>query len=284
MLNSSHTSSVYLYVRQKLVTNSSPAGLLIGILFTLLLNTPITYGQTVEFAVNDIKCSGFIARLSSNSQTAYLVTAGHCLPGLMDEHEPDRKLQNIPFPQTGFSVHILDRPKDANPAIVKSQRIVLASIQNVDVAILKLDESVSQLDRQGIRPLLIGVSVSREQGSVSIQNAITDEHVDCEIENSSAKPMIRKWRLTAAARLGKACRLGPGWSGAPVLGADGDVIGIISGGNDTGTSDDFHEFDDEGKNLIFKNQGYFSYLSFLSKCTDNQGTIHPEKCILNSEP
>jgi hypothetical protein len=236
--------------------------------------------QTVEIYLDMSSCSGFLGKLTNNSNVAYVFAAGHCIPEIYDSEKPSKVLLNSKFEKPK---KVIVRPigQDASDAkTVSTTGVLFASLQGIDLAILPIKESVADLNRMNLSPLSVQLAIAALQTPVFIVNAITGEKAECSIENKPFSVSYKAWTSKWAYGLSPECKLGPGWSGAPIINqTNGSVVGVVSGGNDSGTCDDYCESDQSGQQTAIKNRAYFSVLSSLKACTAEDGTIHPENCL-----
>ncbi len=249
------------------------------ILVALGLNEQLS-AQTVEFMVDGEACSGFVGKLSANSQKAYVFTAGHCLPGLLDTHFPAKNIIQTPIvPAKNFLVrHLKDL---SQTSWVKVSNIVFASFGKFDVAVLDSVESVQNLEARGVVPILVDFDQIDIGTPVQILNPLKQEKRICLIESHVPKLHYQFWSWQYTSRLSKECKLTHGWSGAVVLNQiTGTATGVVSGGNETGNCDDYCEFEMNGASRAFKNQSYVTRLTFLKPCTAQSGVFDPSSCSL----
>jgi len=210
--------------------------------------------------------------MKASSRVAYVITAGHCVPGIIDVNQ--NQLPNYK--------KMIIRKIDANyskPVFIQITGVLFASFQNVDLSVITIKESTDDLIKLGITPLEVQLAEPQVQNSVVIYNSLTGEQSECIIEKHVDYLDYKTWTSRWSTRLSSECKLAPGWSGAPVIDEKTKaVVGIVSGGNDSGTCDDYCERTQMGERLALKNRSYISNLSFLKSCVLENGTLDL-KCL-----
>jgi len=235
--------------------------------------------QLVELSFDNGFCSGFIAKLTNKSQKAYLFTAGHCIPGLGDKTNSNKIITNIKMEK--LQKFIARAVSSGKHGFVNATELVLATFQRVDLAIYSLKESVTELENAGLPPFLIHTGEAHIGTPIKVFNPLIGEDASCFIDAHPFRLAFQEWLWFATVRLSSQCKLGPGWSGAPVVDvSSGMILGILSGGNDSGDCADYCEIDKAGDRIAFKNRSYYSTLSFLNRCLNQNGQIAVEPTCL----
>lgn len=235
--------------------------------------------QLVELSFDKGSCSGFIGKFTKNSQHAYLFTAGHCVPGLTDRANPNQILSHLKIEKP--QKFIARSANSGKIGFVNATGLILATFQRIDLAIYSLKESAIELELAGLEPFIIQTSPVGEGNPVRVFNPLIGEEASCFVDAHPFTLSFQNWQWSATARLSSQCKLGPGWSGAPVVDVQsGMVLGILSGGNDSGDCFDYCEIDKDGNRAAFKNRSYFSALSFLNRCLNWNGQVVVEPICL----
>jgi hypothetical protein len=129
--------------------------------------------QSVEFILSGRGCNGFVGKMSANAQQVYIFTAGHCISGLLDESNSDKMIFNTPLSESrNFLVY--SNSTDGRTTGISSSEITFASFQQFDLAVLSINQSESDLIRQGIEPLIVGDQPS-VCTAITIRNVLTNE-------------------------------------------------------------------------------------------------------------
>lgn len=249
-----------------------------ALILTALSFSRALHAQTVEVMIDGEACSGFIGKLSMRSQKAYVFTAGHCLPGILDAHFPKKIVVQTPIvPTKKFLVRNLKEASQISS--VEVSQIVFASFDKYDVAVLDVVESVRELEARGVSPILIEVGLVHLNTKIEIVNPLRLETKSCSVENHVPKLTYQFWSWLQVSRLSKECELTHGWSGAVVFNRQtGSAVGIVSGGNESGSCDDYCEVGTNDEKLAIKDRSYFNRLTFLAPCTDRNGIFNPMSC------
>lgn len=246
----------------------------------VLFGTTTAFAQAVEINISGEGCSGFVAQLTKQSPKAYIFTAGHCIPGLVDTHEIAKVYIKTPISTSNsFFVYKLAEPNSILP--IRVTKILFATFQKLDVAVLEISEDVVSLKSKGIIPLLIDRNKPAYPISVFLINSLKKEVANCSAEEQIFSLTYQFWNWSSMSRLSEECLLERGWSGAPVIEkTSGKVIGILSGGNETGTCDDYCEINNRGDKQSLKNRSYFTRMDFLSSCVNAVGEIDINDCLI----
>lgn len=248
----------------------------IFVFFSLALSAN---AQVVELFFERGSCSGFVGKFAKDSQKAYLFTAGHCVPGLGDRAESDKIISRLNFEKP--QKFIVRSAATGKAGFITSQDIIFATFQRIDIGIYSLKESVVELEQSGFPPFLIQTADVSVGAQVRVINPLIGEVASCLVESRPFMLSFQDWHWPAAARLSSQCRLGPGWSGAPVLDtSSGVILGILSGGNDSGNCSDYCEVDEDKNRFAFKNRSYFSVFSFIKPCLGQNGHIVAQSICL----
>ena len=249
-------------------------GLKILLPFILLFCGGTAQAQQVRFVYSIGTCQGFLARMNPQAATVYLFSAGHCVSGVKSFDDPDRIVIRKDIGKTKeFQIYGAGK--------VQSDQVLFASYQSVDFAILKIKQSVSDLQKMGITPYVLSAAQSPLSTQVTVHNLDVSETTSCTIEHYPYQMTYREAVWLWSGRLAQECQITHGWSGAAVLNAlTNEVIGLVAGGNETGDCTDYCEVEKSGTQSAFKDQTYFSRLDFLHSCADALGEIVPELCHL----
>lgn len=242
------------------------------LILILSLIIPPVKAQQVKVMNALSVCQGFLARMNATSETVYLFTAGHCVPGIKSLDDPHRLVIKKNFP----------KPRDAYVygfGEIKTDQIIYGSYQPLDIAILRLSLTASDLIQKNLTPYLVTSTQSPVSSPVTVHNLTTAESTSCRIEHYPYQLIFEQYVWSWTGRLGPECKITHGWSGSAVINdSNGEISGLISGGNETGDCTDFCEIEKDGSSSAFFNQVYFSRLEFLRQCTTSEGLIVPENC------
>ncbi len=251
-----------------------------SLLFLLIsLQVHLAFSQTAEIYLDTNSCSGSVVKMNKESRIVYLITAGHCIPGIMNESKNQMQL-NTHFKNPKKIIVRTTSPNESKTVFIHATGVLFATFHHVDLAIIKIEESVAELIKLGIVPLEAELEEPKEQQSLVLLNSLTGEQSKCQIEKRVDYLDYKKSTSNWSSRLSAECKLAPGWSGAPVIYENsGKIIGIVTGGNDSGSCDDYCERTQFGEPLALKNRSYISNLSFLRSCVLGNGELSL-KCLL----
>lgn len=219
-------------------------------------------------------CQGFLARMNPTSETVYLFSAGHCVPGIKSFDDPHHIVikKDLPKPKE-FSVYGFGK--------IITDQIIYGAYQPLDFAILRIHETASDLIKKGITPYVVTSARYPAPTLVTVYNLHVGESTSCNVEGYPYLLTYQEYTWTLPGRLGPECKITHGWSGSAVINnVNHEILGLISGGNETGDCTDFCEVTEDGKTSAYLNQTYFSRLDVLHACTNSAGVIIPENCRL----
>jgi len=174
------------------------------------------------------QCTGFIINHGVANAPAYLMTNGHCV-GLFDSATVHHQL-----PAEGKARFNLFKDNLAGAISVNINEISWASMRGTDIAILKTDQTLAQLQQQGLRAYTLaplpkpGTALSI--AGVPVKDIPQEEwalrQVQCKAgQTTRVFEFVWIWDRAQAGDCGGIL---PGHSGSPVFDPAGQVVGIVN--------------------------------------------------------
>lgn len=235
--------------------------------------------QDFDSAVRLYQCSGSLIELPGTKVEDYalIMTSAHCLnsgldrylePGEVIKNRDVRKLDKIHFK----SVNLYkgnDVPKYQTSALVTD--IVYATMDDSDVAILRLDKTYAELRQSDVKARPLSV-VRPEKGTpIQIPSGYWKKAYSCQIDGFAPKLREGAWVWRDAIRYtAEGCAVEPGSSGSPVIDRNtGDIIGVNTTfveGDEECTLNNACEVGADGVKKTFAQRGYATQTYKIPDC------------------
>ncbi|WP_053351319.1 S1 family peptidase [Leucobacter musarum] len=216
-------------------------------------------------------CMGSVVRSAASvgSDPAMLLTNGHCVQMFGAD---------LAFPEPGTA--LVDQPTGENSLMfldgggygifpAHADRVIYATMTGTDVAVLRLDQSYDEIERQGGRVLSLATSPVEAGVSLSLKNGTGQT---CEIE--AIVPQLREGSYTMEQSLRFAqsdeCLQFPGQSGAALVASDGHTLAaVLNTHNRDGescTDNNPCEVAADGTTTVFDGRGYGQQVAGVNAC------------------
>lgn len=173
-------------------------------------------------------CTGFIINHGVANAPAYLMTNGHCVEVF------DSTTVVHQAPVEGEARFQLFKDNLAAAVSVKINEISWASMRGTDIAILKTEQTLAELQQQGLNAYTLAplpkAGTALSIMGVPVQNLPQDEwalrQVQCQAAHTTR--LFEFVWIWDRAQAGDCAGILPGHSGSPVLDPAGKVVGIIN--------------------------------------------------------
>ncbi|HEX6360872.1 trypsin-like peptidase domain-containing protein [Actinophytocola sp.] len=210
-------------------------------------------------------CSGSLVRTpnSAAGDPALVLTNGHCYEGasvIPDEvlvDQPSNRLVTL-LDGTGQSV-----------ASLRATRALYVTMTGTDIALYRLTESYTQLERRyHVRALPLSAERPRRGMAVEIVSSGWQQVLPCEIDGFAYRVLEATYVTKDVIRYTPDCAPGPGVSGSPVV-SGGKVVGVHNTSNRDGgscTRDNPCEMDRLGNISARKGAAYATQTYWITTC------------------
>ena len=174
------------------------------------------------------QCTGFIINHGVANAPAYLMTNGHCVE-LFDSATVQHQI-----PAEGQARFLLFKDNLTGAVSVNISEISWASMRGTDIAILKTDQTLAQLQQKGLRAYTLAPlpkpGTALTIAGVPVKDIPQDEwalrQVQCKAgQTTRLFEFVWIWDQAQAGDCGGIL---PGHSGSPVFDQAGQVVGIIN--------------------------------------------------------
>ncbi len=156
-------------------------------------------------------------------------------------------------------------------------RVAYATMSGTDASLLELVQTNGELRRAGVRIYPIAREPAKPGRTVTVYSAIAHlrSTVRCTIEAIVPKLREDAWEFDGSYRLG-GCALKPGMSGSPMISDEGEIVGVVNSGNESGERCTTHnpcEIDELGNVTAIKGAEYGQQVSQILTCLDARGRL-----------
>lgn len=247
---------------------------------------PDTFATDHDFegivALNN--CSGSLVRFekSSDSDTAMVLTNGHCVEGGF--MKPGQFIVNKASTR-GFTL-LTKAAKSAGK--VKATQILYGTMTLTDMALYQVDKTYEEIKSEfSVAPLTLASERAASEAPIEVLSGYWKRGYSCAVNGTVHKLKEGGWTWEQSIRYSQpGCETIPGTSGSPVVAAGTKtVVGVNNTGNESGaecTLNNPCEEDKDGKITFEKGLSYGQQISWIYDClgADNKIDLTLQNCKL----
>lgn len=173
-------------------------------------------------------CTAFALDWGQDQAPAYALTSGHCVQNYSDPESVYQVVQNQPG--QGQLVFKYDNSTASQQITVPVREVVYSTLNQTDLAVLRLEGTVAQLRAQGIAPLKLQNTPAPALSSVTVVGAPMGQFlkkIQCALgQRTDVTEFTWVWQALQA----NDCQgVEPGMSGSPVINRlNQEVLGVIN--------------------------------------------------------
>jgi V8-like Glu-specific endopeptidase len=174
-------------------------------------------------------CTAFVLDLRNDAAPAYALTSGHCAQNFSDTDTPYAVWRNRAASSDRLVFFYAANTQSAQKTVQVSE-ITYSSMNQTDLAVLKLDATVGQLRAQGIEPIQIQSSPHSSGSLIQVIGAPSGEylrHVSCQQgPRVDVTEFVWVWSQLQS---NDCAHIYPGMSGSPVFDpVSSKAVGVIN--------------------------------------------------------
>jgi V8-like Glu-specific endopeptidase len=245
------------------------------ICFFLCLNEALAVNG-IESATNEdlsgmakLGCSGALVNVGrKESERALILTNGHCVRSKL--LRPGEVLT-----RGDFDRGVIGIGGSKGWVRVRPARIVYATMTDLDVALIEIEESYEKLRRLGSKVYKIANEKAARGVQVRIISGYWKEKQECYVEDIITELLEADWTWRKSLALSKSCQVRGGYSGSPVFDlATGKIVAVVNTGNESGercTLNNPCEVDQWGRRLVFQDRAYAQPVTAFLGCFTSHG-------------
>ena len=223
-------------------------------------------------------CSGSLIRLDSSrdSDSALVLTNGHCLGGFM---EPGEVIVGEP---SSRSFNVLDR-SGSRAGRLEATQILYATMTRTDMAIYKVNSTYAEIqNRYHVRPLRLASTRPEIGTPIEVVSGYWKRGYSCAVETIVHQLKEADWLFERSVRYTRpGCEVIGGTSGSPVIEiATRSVIAINNTGNESGrrcTMNNPCEIDENGDITFQEGYSYAQQTYWLYGCLNELNELDLNK-------
>lgn len=246
-------------------------------------STHLTIRLNGSVYVND--CSGAVVQFEGmkDSHLAWVVTNGHCSKA--DESKYHYGRVSIPAPGQvvvnakigSYESEYLEINDGKSKENYKKNRLVLATLTDMDLAIIELTDSYKKLKKMGIKVRKVSKKTPIIGHPISVISGYWDQVQSCKVDKIIPKIKEGPFTWSNAFRLSSECRLKDGYSGSIVVDDTNDeVIGLYNTLNENGEYCSLENpceiWSDESQPVIHRDISYGPSLALIYSCLTKNGS------------
>jgi hypothetical protein len=173
-------------------------------------------------------CTAFLLDLKNDAAPAYMLTSGHCAQNFSALDTPYTVIQNESV--THKVTFFYTESNQASQKIFIVPTVVYSTMNQTDIAILKLNSTVGELRSQGIEPITIQSSASATNASISVIGTPIGQFIKQVFCTQGRLTDVTEFSWVWSQLQSNNClKIYPGMSGSPVYDMNSrQVVGIVN--------------------------------------------------------